>query len=113
MLLKLDMSPVRSFGVCVMRAFYIIVKNIFMSNCWQSDQSYHSAIFQSPALSLGAFFITGLHCCSDILFLILNKLFYSSTSNLKIKQVALQESTMNILSIYFVWPVLGLYHNNI
>lgn len=60
-----------------------------MSNCWQSDQSYRSAVFQSPALGFGVFFITGLHCCSDILFLILNKLSYSSTSNLKIMQVAL------------------------
>lgn len=75
MLLKIDMSLVRCFGVCAIRGFYIRVKNIFMSNCWQSDQSYHFAIFCSP-ISLFFFFFLSLHeyCCLEVLFLILNKL---------------------------------------
>lgn len=61
----------KMFGVCAIRGFYIRVKNIFMSNCWQSGQSYHFAIFCSPIFLF--FFSLHEYCCLEVLFLILNK----------------------------------------
>ena len=43
-------------GVCEIRVFYIMVKNIFVSDCWQSDQSYHFAIFHCPIFLPSFFF---------------------------------------------------------